>query len=104
MATEDHTGIIVPIFKLKPNYEFPTKRTERYIDDIRKRIEAKFAQMQVEIDEQDEERALLMQPLSVEKGWQKSEVPHINVLELIEEVIQDIKDYEQELEDDWAFF
>ena len=50
-------GIIVPILGLKPNYEFPTEKTERYIDDIRKRIGEKFAQMQVEIDEQDEERA-----------------------------------------------
>ena len=104
MGTENHLGIIVPILRLKPNYEFPTKQSERYIDDIQKRIEAKFAQMQVEIDEQDEERALLMQPLSVEKGWQKSEVPRINVLELIEEVIQEIKQHEQECEDDWAFF
>ena len=104
MATEDHMGIIVPILGLKPNYEFPTEKTERYIDDIRKRIGEKFAQMQVEIDEQDEERALLMQPLSVEKGWQRSEVPRINVLELIEEVIQDIKQYEREYEDDWQVF
>ena len=104
MATKNHMEIIVPILRLKPNYEFPIEQTERYIDDIRKRIEGKFAQMQVEIDEQDEERALLMQPLSVEKGWQKSEVPRINVLKLIEEVIQDIKKHEQECEDDWHIF